>query len=938
MPKYLRSPRLPMALAITLSFAGSGLFPAAALAASTPATARSDVTSARVPTEALPAGVRRVREVEGVTEYRLANGLQLLLVPDDAKPTTTVNMTYRVGSRHENYGETGMAHLLEHLLFKGSPKHPQVWAEFTKRGLAANGSTSFDRTNYTASFSANPDNLRWYLAWQADAMVNSYIARKDLDSEMTVVRNEMERGENSPDRILYQKTLSAMFQWHSYGRDTIGARSDVENVDIPRLQAFYRTYYQPDNATLVISGKFEPAQVLGWVAQSFGKLPKPTRTLPRQYTLDPAQDGERAVTLRRNGGVPLLFAAYHTPAEASPEHAAVELLALVLGDTPSGRLHKALTEKQLAASTFGFSQGLAQPGFALFGAQLAPGQDVDKARTAMLATLEGLAREPISEEELKRARTKWLKDWEQSFTSAEAVGHALGDAAGQGDWRLLFLTRDRVRAVTLPAVQKVAEQTMLAANRTLGTYLPTDAPQRPPAPVAVDVAAEMKSFQPAAAAAGVEAFDATPANIERRTQRFTVGGIRAAVLPKGTRGGTVQATLTLHFGDEKTLFGQGEVPDTLADLLDKGTTTLSRQQVQDKLDALKTEVGFSDGLGRISVSISSRREQLPEAIRLVGDMLRRPALTPEAFAEVKRQQLSGIEQQRKEPEAVLENALSRLVNAQSPAYPRGDPRYARNFDEITADVNAVTLDQVRAFHTRFYGARLGEFSAVGDMDVAAVKAALQQALGDWNQAGEPYARVPRPLRAVPPQRLQLPTPDKQNATLLARLPVPLTDGDADYPALMMANHLLGGGGTSRLWKRIRETEGLSYDVGSGISWSSTEPNSEWVANAIFAPQNRQKVETAFREELARAVKDGFTAQEVADGVRGLLSLRRLSRAQDGAIASALGNNLFLGRTFERSAEVDRALEALTVAQVNAALRKYIRPDALVSGVAGDFKP
>ena len=211
--------------------------------------------------QTLPPGITQVRSVEGIDEYRLANGLQVLLVPDDSKPSTTVNLTYRVGSRQENTGETGMAHLLEHMLFKGSPKHPQVWAEFTKRGLAANGSTSFDRTNYFASFTANEDNLRWYLGWQADAMVNSLIARSDLDTEMTVVRNEMEMGENSPQRILYQRTLALMYDWHNYGKDVIGARSDVENVDIGRLQAFYRLYYQPDNATLIVAGSFDSALV-----------------------------------------------------------------------------------------------------------------------------------------------------------------------------------------------------------------------------------------------------------------------------------------------------------------------------------------------------------------------------------------------------------------------------------------------------------------------------------------------------------------------------------------------------------------------------------------------------------------------------------------------------------------------------------------------------
>ena len=166
----------------------------------------------------LPAGIEEVTRVEGITEYRLKNGLQLLLVPDDSKPSTTVNVTYRVGSRHESYGETGMAHLLEHLLFKGTPTTRNLWAEFTKRGLRANGTTWYDRTNYFATFSASDDNLRWYLGWQADAMINSFIARADLDTEMTVVRNEMEAGENNPSRVLLQQTLAAMYQWHNYGK------------------------------------------------------------------------------------------------------------------------------------------------------------------------------------------------------------------------------------------------------------------------------------------------------------------------------------------------------------------------------------------------------------------------------------------------------------------------------------------------------------------------------------------------------------------------------------------------------------------------------------------------------------------------------------------------------------------------------------------------
>jgi zinc protease len=878
-------------------------------------------------------GLTRVQSVEGITEYRLANGLQLLLIPDDSKPTTTVNMTYHVGSRHENYGETGMAHLLEHLLFKGTPSHRNVWGEFTKRGLAANGSTWFDRTNYFASFSTNDDNLKWYLAWQADAMVNSVIARKDLDTEMTVVRNEMEMGENSPDRILFEKTLATMYQWHNYGKSTIGARTDVENVDIPRLQAFYRQYYQPDNATLIVAGKFEPRKVLAWVTRSFGKIKKPARKLPRQYTLEAAQDGERSVTLRRVGGVPLLMAGYHVPPAAHPDFAAVEVLNLIMGDTPAGRLHKRLTAKQLAAGTYAFAQGLAEPGFTLFGAQLAPGQDVEPARAEMLATVESVASVPITDEELKRAQAQWAKSWEQAFTNPETVGVALSESVAQGDWRLFFLLRDRVRDLQLADVQRVAEQRLLPTNRTLGVYLPTDKPARAPSPAKADVAAELKAFKAQDAAASVEAFDATPANIDRLTQRFDLGGLKVAVLPKRARGAAVQALLTLRFGTEKTLFGHGEVPDMVAAMLDKGSATRSRQQIQDRLDELKTEMRISSGAGRVSVSLSSRREHLPEALALVADILRNPVFPADALDELKRQVLADIEQQRKEPDAVAENAISRLSNP----YPRGDVRYVSSFDEMASDVSAVTVEQLKAYHQRFYGASRAEFGAAGDMDVAAVRTALERGFAGWT-GGEAYTRVPQPLLPVQPQRLLLATPDKQNATLLARLSVPLSDLDTDYPALSMANYLLGSGGQSRLWRRIRETDGLSYDVRSGMSWNSHEPHSVWQASAIFAPQNLAKVEAALNEELARALKDGFTSQELAEGKRGLLAFRKLSRAQDRNLAGALANNLDLGRTFAISARVDEALSKLTLDQVNAALRTYIKPDSFVSAVAGDFKP
>src|SRR6478672_424655 len=303
---------------------------------------------------ALPKGIERVTSVEGINEYRLANGLRLLMFPDQSKQTITVNMTYLVGSATENYGETGMAHLLEHMVFKGSPKHTNIPQELTSHGSRPNGSTWSDRTNYFETFSATDENLNWALDLESDRMVNSYIAKKDLDSEMTVVRNEFELGENSPFNVLLERSMAASYIWHNYGKTTIGARSDIENVPIERLQAFYRNWYQPDNAVLLVAGRFDEAKTLAKINQTFGRIPKPTRPIPVFYTLDPTQDGERTVTLQRVGDVQAIAAAYHVPSGTDPSSGAVNLLEQVLTDTPSGRLYKALVETKKATSVGGY--------------------------------------------------------------------------------------------------------------------------------------------------------------------------------------------------------------------------------------------------------------------------------------------------------------------------------------------------------------------------------------------------------------------------------------------------------------------------------------------------------------------------------------------------------------------------------------------------------
>ncbi|NDF43684.1 MAG: insulinase family protein, partial [Actinobacteria bacterium] len=189
--------------------------------------------------------------------------------------------------RHESYGEKGMAHLLEHLLFKGSPRFPDIKAEFMRRGARWNGTTSYDRTNYFETLPATGDNLAFALAAEADRMVNAWVRKADLDSEMTVVRNEFESGQNSPGNVLHQRISQALFSWHNYGNPIIGARSDIENVPIERLRGFYQLWYQPDNAVLLLSGNFDEANALALIEKSFAPIAKPKRALPALYTSEP---------------------------------------------------------------------------------------------------------------------------------------------------------------------------------------------------------------------------------------------------------------------------------------------------------------------------------------------------------------------------------------------------------------------------------------------------------------------------------------------------------------------------------------------------------------------------------------------------------------------------------------------------------------------------
>jgi zinc protease len=885
------------------------------------------------PATNLPAGVTLVNQVEGVSEYHLPNGLQVVLAPSAAKPTTTVNVTYRVGSRMEDYGETGMAHLLEHLMFKGTPKHPDITAQLSRRGMSPNGTTWYDRTNYFESFAANPDNLEWALRMEADRMVNSYISRKDLDSEMTVVRNEMESGENDPSGTLMDKLMAAAFQWHNYGKSTIGARTDVENVSIPHLQAFYHRYYQPDNATLVVAGQFDQARVWSIIMDSFGKIAKPKRVLEPTYTLDPVQEGERLVVLRRAGDVAQVEVVYHAVPAAHPQAAALEVLMDIMGNPASGRLHQALVKTGYSTAVEADFMDLAEPGVLFFQADVAKGQEQAKVQEALLNAIENLKANPITDEELQRAKARLQNGWDTAFNDPQKFGIHLSSAIANGDWRLFFLERDRIAAVSKAEVEQAGETWLKSSNRTLGLFIPTPQADRVPVPVKVNVAEQFKGFTGGAGATEGEAFDSSLNNIAKRVEWITpTRGLKLALLPKKTRGEVVNAQLSLHFGTAENLFGKATQGDLTGALLSRGAAGLNRQEIQDRFLALRAEVGFAGSATGVNVGIQAHRQDLPAVLELVIQILKTPSFPEEELKQVKEAELSDIDQARSDPKALVGKAMSRTMNQ----YGRGDVRYVPTLDETAEDIQNVTRDQLVAFHQNYYGADHAEVAVVGDFDPVAVKETLQKNLQGWT-SHQPYQRVLDPYHEVKGGRIQIEVSDKANAVFSLRQLMAVKDDDAQVPSLILANNILGEGFlNSRLATRIRQKEGLSYGVGSFLRLNDALPNSQFGAYAIFAPQNLAKLEQAFREEIARALKDGFTEKELKEAKEAVLQSRALARAQDGSLAGTFSRLLFEGRTIDFLKQREAAIQSQSLAQVSGVLPQYLKPENFVIVVGGQF--
>ncbi|MTH14103.1 pitrilysin family protein [Flavobacterium sp. LC2016-01] len=877
-----------------------------------------------------------ITNVEGVKEYSLKNGLKVLLIPDASQSNMVVNIVYNVGSRNEGYGEKGMAHLLEHMLFKSTKNLGDIKKMLSDKGGNANGTTWLDRTNYYEVFPSNDENLKWSIEMEADRMVNSTILQTDLDKEFSVVRNEFEIGENNPDRVLQERIVSTAYLWHNYGNSTIGSKEDIERVKANTLRVFYEKYYQPDNATLIVAGKFDEQKTLQYIGQYFGAVPRPKRVLDKTYTIEPSQDGEKFVELKRAGDSKNVGALYHTVSYADKDYAALDALGEILTADPSGYLYKSLVETQKVSSLYYWQPTVRDASYMYFGFAVANDKDIKATQDVVRAELDKITDIKYTDQDVSRAQAKIIKQIESIKNNTISFAINLTEIIGSGDYRLGYLYRDAVEKLTKEDIQRVAEKYFRSNNRTVGIFIPSKDEQRlkPVEYTNEQIVALTKDYKGKALEKEVAAFEASIKNLKQNlTEGKLSNGMKYGLIKKEIKGGKVQANFSFPVSNEKDLDGKSDVGGIMAQLLKTGTTTKSKEQIQDRLDQLKSSIYFNFDHQTLSVYVNTYKESFKEVMGILEDVLLNSTFPQNELTKTIAEYNTYLEGNLNDPQSIAFTEIAR----QTTKYPKGSIFYTSTTQEEIDAFKNIKQSEIVDFYKNILGGNNGVGSVVGDLDGKSTGAILENTFGKWNSKSKYERAVPTYFETQKSDK-DIITPDKENAVAVGRVSFKMDTKNADYPAFVMANEILGSGGflSARIPMRLREKDGISYGAGSFITIPITNDVASWSYYAFLNPTKKNAVETAAKEEIAKALKDGFTAEELKSNLVSWQNERKTRLGTDNTLMSLVNTYLQYGIPLEDYDDLENKVKVLKVEEVNAVLKKYLSLDKMTSIYAGDF--
>lgn len=875
----------------------------------------------------------------GVTQRVLPNGLTVLIKDVHAAPVVTVAMWYKAGSRNERPGLTGGSHLLEHMTYKGTSTFgkDEMKTLVKRNGALDNGATFYDYTQYYTTIAS--DRVELPIRIEASRMHEALMQQADLDAEMTVVRSELEGRENSPGSLLFQQLMSTAYAAHPYQWPVIGWRADVEHVKAATLRDYYQTYYIPNNATLVIVGDVNPVTTMALVRKYFSAIPRGPQ--PNQWTTpEPPQRGERNVTVRRQGQVPMLQAAWHIPDINHPDIPALMLLEQVLGSGRLSRLYRQVVETQIGVGAWANALILRDPGLFMAGGAAAPGQPIDAVQQAVLAEVERIKTTPPTEEEMARAKRQFeasLVYAQDSVTDqAEQLGYYQTIA---GNWRFPQQLAARMNKITAADVSRVAQTYLTDENRTIAIFQPTAA-KKPAAPA--------QSLTPTATPAGYHEAPKTPGMGPGKTAAAPMPKVKAPavvaspkrsriVLPNGMvlivqenhNVPTVALRGNMRAGKAYDPQGQAGLADMTANLLDRGTTTRTSEEIAQELEGAAASLSASTGRETVGFEGKALKGDLALLLRNLADITRNPSFPTEELDKIREQSLAGLAMDRDDPDENARRAFYRAV------LPAGHPYRAASFDEEEAGIKAITHETLRAFHRAHYTPKSMILSVVGDVQTAEVQRLVEQYFGDWQ------GDTPTPLQFGTPttaqaQRVVTPITDKSEVEIYVGSSRGLRRSAPDYYAAQVMNLILGGGGAlnSRLGDVIRDQNGLAYTVYSTFHASTNA--GPWFTVLGVNPANTDKAVKLLTSEIVRMRNTGATDEEVTNAIAYISGATAISLETNEALAGVLMDAEYFGLGLDYPERQRAYYAGVTRAQVNAAAKQYLHPEALTISIAGPY--